>query len=335
VDEGAKVWRHFAVWDRHRDFRIVVSEEHDLRTQLMRKIVLHIASPLALGLPFLVLLLWFSIRAGLQPLNVLTREIGARKAENLAPLDVEGVPREVLPMVEALNALLARVDQALEGERRFTANAAHELRTPLAAIQAQMHGVRSADTEVERQQAIARLQEGVERSIRLVGQMLTLARLDPEQQLPDPQPVDLGEVAQTVCAELAPLALQRRQEMELNVQDSLPSISGNPDMLCALVRNLVDNAIRYTPDAGHIEINVQRHENCVLLQVRDDGPGIAPAQREQVFARFYRLAGHDQPGTGLGLSICRRIAELHKTRITLDDGLNGQGVCVSVCIPLS
>jgi len=169
IDSQDRTWRHYAVWDQDRHFRIVVSEAYDLRNHLVRTIVWHLASPLALGLPVLIVLLWFSINRGLNPLGVLTREISRRKPDNLTPLDASSAPGEVRPMVLALNELLLRVSHAIEGERRFTSNAAHELRTPLAAIQAQLHAVRRADSAEERKQGLEQLQRGVERSTRLVG----------------------------------------------------------------------------------------------------------------------------------------------------------------------
>jgi two-component system sensor histidine kinase QseC len=233
-------------------------------------------------------------------------------------------------MVLALNELLQRVTQTLEGERRFTSNAAHELRTPLAAIQAQLHVVRKAEGEAERQRAIEQLQRGVERGIRLVAQLLALARLDPDHTLAMFELVNVLEVAQVVCAELAPLALQRDQTLELVVEPDLPLLSGNADMLAMLLSNLVDNAIRYTPNGGHIDVAVSHYLFGLMIEVSDDGPGIPRAQRERVFERFYRIATQEQSGTGLGLAICRRIAELHQARMSLTEGPHKRGVTVSV-----
>ncbi|MBI4986392.1 MAG: sensor histidine kinase N-terminal domain-containing protein [Rhodocyclales bacterium] len=335
TDGEGQVWRLYGVWDQHRNFRILVAEAHDLRTRLVRNIALHLASPLALGMPVLIFLLWFSVSHGLDPLGVLTREIATRKPESLTPLDAASAPGEVRPMVMALNDLLLRMTSTLESERRFTANAAHELRTPLAAIQAQLHAARAAEGEAERLRAMDQLQRGVERGMRLVGQLLTLARIDPEQALPEVRAVDLGAVAETVCAELAPLALQRDQALELAVAPGLPPLPGNADMLAMLLANLVDNAIRYTQRGGHIAIDVRRCDvaDGLRIDVGDDGPGVPAAQRERVFDRFYRLAAQDQPGTGLGLAICRRIAELHGARVELADGPGGRGLTASVCLP--
>ena len=330
MDQEGKLWRHYGVWDVHRHFRIIVSEAHELRNHLIRNIALHVASPLALGLPVLIVLLWFSINRGLNPLGLLTREIQTKKSDNLVPLDAASAPGEVRPMVLALNELLRRVSHTLEGERRFTSNAAHELRTPLAAIQAQLHVARRAEGEAERQQALEQLQRGVERGIRLVGQMLTLARLDPDRALPQSEPVNLAEVAQAVCAELAPLALQRDQTLELRVEPDLAPLHGNADMLSMLLSNLVDNAIRYTPPGGHIDVAISHYLFGSMIEVSDDGPGIPVSQRDRVFERFYRLAGQEQPGTGLGLAICRRIAELHQAQVTLTEGPQHRGVTASV-----
>ena len=330
TDPQDRTWRHYAVWDQDRHFRIVVSEAYDLRNRLVRTIVWHLASPLALGLPVLIVLLWFSINRGLNPLGVLTREILRRKPDNLVPLDASSAPGEVRPMVLALNELLLRVSHTIEGERRFTSNAAHELRTPLAAIQAQLHAVRRADSAAERKQGLEQLQRGVERSSRLVDQLLTLARLDPDQPLPDSNQVNFGELAEAVCAELAPLALQREQTLELAVEPDLPKLPGNADMLAMLLSNLVDNAIRYTPRGGRIDVALSQYLFGLMIEVSDDGPGIPASQRDRVFERFYRIASQDQPGTGLGLAICRRIADLHKARMTLTEGPNQRGVTASV-----
>lgn len=338
VDADGRIWRHYALWDTHTLFRIVVSEDHELRNQLVRGFAMQIASPLAMGLPALLMLLWLSIHRGLRPLRQLTREVAVRRPDNLTPLDVQSAPMEVRSVVQALNTLLHRVNQTLDGERRFTANAAHELRTPLAALQAQLHLARTAEGADERHLAMQQLQLGVERSIRLVGQMLNLARLDPEQALPHAMAVNLGEVAVNACAALAPLALLRQQKLDLDVQDGLPRVLGNADMLSMLLCNLVDNAIRYTPPGGHITVRLGLSGDAaaspqVRLQVQDDGPGIPTAQRSRVFERFVRLAGHETEGTGLGLAICQRIAQLHMARVEFCDPDVGAGLCVHVDIP--
>ena len=335
AEVNGQTWKYYAVWDRHHDFRIVVSEDNDLRNRLVRSIALRVVSPLGLGLPVLLALIWLSIRQGLWPLGRLAQEIESRKPDSLTPLEEAQVPNEVRPLVGALNHLLERVGNSLEGERRFTANAAHELRTPLAAIKAQAYLVKIAESETERQDAVAQLHRGIERAIRLVGQMLTIARLDPQQALPEVLPMDLQEVAESVCADLAPLALQRGHTLELHAEPGLPPLLGNADMVSMLISNLVDNAIRYTQPGGHILVNVHREDKAICVRVEDDGPGIPAHLRERVFERFYRVADADQAGTGLGLAICQRIAALHGATIRLQAGANGMGTCALVCIALT
>lgn len=332
TDAQGKLWRHYLVWDNDKDFRIIVSEDYELRMRMVRNIALRVARPLALGLPVLVVLLWLSVRRGLNPLTVLTQEIQARKPDNLKALDVASAPGEVRPVLTALNQLLLRVKQALEGERRFTANAAHELRTPLAAIQAHLHVAQTASDEAERRQAMTHLEHGVERGIRLIKQLLMLARLDPEQALPQAEAVDLGALVQAVCAQLAPLALQREQALALRVEPNVPMALANSDMLSMLIGNLLDNAIRYTPQGGHIQVDIGQTGAGLQMTISDDGPGIPVALRQRVFDRFYRIAGQDQPGTGLGLAICQRIAELHGAQLRIDDGPGQRGTAVRLIL---
>ena len=318
----------YGVWDQHHSFRILVAEALATRNNLLRNIALDLVQPMVLGLPVLLFLLWYSIRRGLDPLRALAREISRKRAEGLTPIELGTSPEEIRPMVLALNGLLQGVNRAMENERCFTANAAHELRTPLAAIQAHLAAARAASEPGERDQSLDQLQRGLERSIRLVGQLLTLARLDPEQALPDGEPLDIRELLESVCAEIAPLALGRDQVMELTVAGDLAPLTGNGSMLAMLFANIVDNAIRYTPNDGHIAINAYQRQSGLCVDVTDDGPGIPAAARERVFERFCRLADQSKPGTGLGLTICRRIAELHGASIELADGPAGRGLTV-------
>jgi two-component system OmpR family sensor kinase len=234
----------------------------------------------------------------------------------------------VQPIVTALNDLLTRMGQTLEHERRFTEDAAHQLRTPLAAIQTQLYTARHTQAEAPHQQALAQMQQSVERGIRLVNQLLTLARLDPKQARPEFQSLHVDKIAETICAELAPLALQREQSLELMAEPALPPVTGNADMLAMLLSNLVDNAIHYTQHGGNIIIRLEADGTGVQLAVSDDGPGIAPDQRHRVLERFYRIAQQNQPGTGLGLAICKRVADLHHATLTLSEGLQGRGLTV-------
>lgn len=334
VDAQGQAWRHYSFHDAAHQVRVVVSEPSAFRQALVRHILLDATLPLLLGLPVLLGLLWLSIRKGLHPLDNLRAEIARRQSDNLTLLPVEHTPTEAKPIVLALNELLQRLAHTLEQERRFTDDAAHQLRTPLAAIQAQLYAVRHLPDAQQRAQATERLQASVARAIRLVNQMLALARLDPEQPPPDFSEVHLEEIAETVCADLACAALGRDQTLELSVPPGLPALQGNADMLSMLLTNLVDNAVHYTPNGGQIRVQLTHDGAAVTLEVSDDGPGIAPHERAHVLERFYRVAAQSEPGTGLGLAICQRIAELHRTQLVLGQGLHGQGLGVRVCFPL-
>ena len=201
---------------------------------------------------------------------------------------------------------------------------------PLAAIQAHLHVARNAADDLQRKQALDQAQAAIARSIRLVSQMLALARIDHRQPNTDAVTVDLREVAQDVCAELAPLALRRDQTLELMGEPEPMHMKGNPDLLHRLVGNLVDNAIRYAPKGGNVWVEVAQVPTGLRLTVQDDGPGIPADQLEHVFDRYYRLADQSVHGTGLGLAICRTVADIHQATISLAAGPDGRGLSVQV-----
>lgn len=282
--------------------------------------------------PMLALLIWFGIGAGLRPLLQLKQEVKQRTANQLVPLATADVPEEVLPLVTALNDLFTRLEDAFESERRFTADAAHELRTPLAAlkIQAQV-AMRSSDI-AERNTALENVLRGVDRATRLVQQLLTLARVDPETAVASFSQVNLQALTASVMADLEPLA--HAKQIEMLLEEGLAAyVFGDDAQLSLLLRNLLDNAIRYTPAGGLVSVRVT-DLNGVHLEVRDTGPGIPEAEREQVLQRFYRIAGSGEEGSGLGLSIVRRIADLHGARMELSNNAAGEGLLVQVIWPL-
>ncbi len=318
-------------WDARHEFMIQVGEPLAGRESLARHITLKLLLPTFIALPLLALLIWFGIGAGLRPLQQLKQEVKQRAANQLEPLAMTGVPEEVAPLVQALNDLFARLELAFESERRFTADAAHELRTPLAAlkIQAQV-ALRSMDDK-ERNAALENVLHGVDRATRLVEQLLTLARVDPETAAASFKQMDLHSLTARVMAVIEPLA--RAKNIELIFEDGAAcNVFGNDAQLGLLLRNLLDNAIRYTPNGGRVSVSVGDTEG-VVLAVRDTGPGIPKAEREQVQKRFYRIAGSGEEGSGLGLSIVRRIAELHGARIELSDNEEGQGLLARVIWP--
>lgn len=321
-------WRVFTAWDRSRDFLVHVGERSELRTSLARRMVAGIVAPLLVALPLLALLLWLAVRRGLRPLQQLAGEVGRRRPESLAALDARA-PREVVPLIEQLNRLFARIAQSLERERRFTADAAHELRTPVAAIKAQAQVARLAGSPAPRDHALAQVVAAADRAGRLVDQLLQLSRLESGAP-PAFTACALRPLAREVLAELAPAAIARHVALEL---DDGPEVSatGVPELLGALLRNLVDNGLRH--GASRVRVGIAAAPGGVTLAVVDDGPGIATAERDSVLQRFHRLPGAGEGGSGLGLSIAQRIAEIHGGRLTLSDGAAGRGLRVTVELP--
>jgi two-component system sensor histidine kinase QseC len=324
-------WRYYSQWDRQRQLRVQVGENHHVREELAGHIAARLLAPALFGLPLIGVWVWFATRRGLAPIDAVAAQVAHRAPGHLAPLAPATAPDEVRPLLEALNDLLARVEHALEAERRFTADAAHELRTPLAALVAQAQVALRARDAAERDHAIEQIAASGQRASHLVDQLLTLARLDPAAGVPM-SAHDLGTLAAEVCADHGAAALAKDIALELDAPEAM-AVQGNADLLRILLRNLVDNAVRYTPAGGRIEVRVGREGPSVRLAVADSGPGIPPSQRAQALRRFYRLAEQDIQGSGLGLSIAARIAELHGARLDLADGIGVPGLSVSLLLP--
>ena len=326
-DEGH--WRHFSQWNHEHSLQVQVSENHHIRDDLIGHIAWRLLFPALFGLPLIGLWVWLATRQGLSSLDGIARQIASREAQQLQPLNPASAPEEIRTMLEAINGLFRRVAETLDAERRFTADAAHELRTPLAALQAQLQVALRARDDNERERSLTQLQHGLTRASHLVDQMLQLARLDPESGLPDSQTVDLSRLAEDVCAELGTAILDKNLDFDLQASAGC-TITGQPDWLRVLMRNLVDNAIRYTPPGGKIIVSLSQMQNGCRFTVCDNGPGIPLAERDAVLRRFHRLNHQDQPGSGLGLSIVSRIAELHGAQIELGDGDAVNGLSISV-----
>ncbi len=327
-----KRWRIFSRWDESRHYLVQVGERYELRDELAESVASHLLHPLYFALPALALLIWLAVGAGLAPLAGVAREVGRRAPDNLAPLDEASAPREISPLIGALNALFDRLRTSLEQERRFTADAAHELRTPLAAVKTQAQVAIGATADAERTRALANVVAGTDCASRLVEQLLVLARLDPQTALPPGQTVDLQALAQQGVAESAPAAAGKGIEVGLAPGAAAP-VAGDAVLLAVLLRNLLDNAVRYTPPGGEVEVSVRPVDGGVSLTVVDNGPGIPEAERGQVFERFHRVLGSGEAGSGLGLSIVRRIADLHRAGVSLEAGPGGRGLRVEVSFP--
>ena len=326
-------WRYYSQWDGARQFQVQIGESHEIRDELVSEIAWQMLLPALFGLPLLGIWVWLATRHGLAPLNAVAAQINHRGPSHLDALAPARAPLEIKPLLVALNDLFQRVEQTLENERRFTADAAHELRTPLAALAAQAQVAQRSNSDAERQHAIEQLRVGVDRAAHLVDQLLTLARLDPEQAFSDVHPLQLKALTEEVCAAHGAAAVAKQIALELDAVDAL--VTGNRTMLQVLLRNLLDNAIRYTPVGGRVGVTLSAAESAVVLRISDSGPGISAEEHELAFRRFHRgAAGQDQAGSGLGLSIVQRIAELHGARLALSVGEGGRGLAVSVTFPL-
>jgi two-component system sensor histidine kinase QseC len=334
---GNERWRVFAISDPERRVQVQVGEHYAQRDALSNEVAARLLTPLFVSLPLIVIMIWVWIGRAMRPLNKVADEIRQREPENLHPVTTFGVPQEAKPMVDALNALLDRVHVAYDNIRLFTANAAHELRTPLAALKVHSQLALRADDEDERREAMQRVERGVDRATSLVEQLLTLTRLEPEAAATEKEDIHLHDLAEELIAELAPVAI--RKNIEVSLKDNhCCVVSANVGMLGILIRNLVENAIRYTPPGGKVDVSLERINDNVRLRVADTGPGIPEAERHKVFARFYRSSEHEgenkDNGTGLGLAIVERICELHQARIELGEA-SPHGLQIDVFFSLS
>jgi signal transduction histidine kinase len=302
--------------------------EHE-RREVVKEIAEHLAKPVLIALPLLAVFLMLAVTLALRPLGRLAGEVSARAPDRLEALAVEGAPPEVAPLIERLNQLFADIGRALENERRFTADAAHELRTPLAALKAQAQVALAAVDETERRHALTQILVGCDRATHLVAQLLTLARLD--SGTPHPmQEVALRQVAADVLAASAGDAIA--QHCDLDLRDGDATVAGDALLLQVLLRNLVDNAIRHS-GGSRIEVAIVPQADRVVLRVSDNGRGIAGSERERMPQRFHRAAGADSWGAGLGLSIVKRIAELHGATLAIAAPASGPGLVLSVDLP--
>ena len=325
---GGRQWRVYSLWDTHHEYLIQVGEAVDALEHLEIEILKKLALPLLLSIPLLGALIWLAVGASLKPIGRIGAALAQRAPDNLAPIADE-VPVEIAPMVDHLNTLLAKVQSSLENERRFTSDAAHELRTPLAALKTQLQVAKGAANDAERARAINQALQAGDRATRLMEQLLTLSRLDHDTLRQHAETVDLYRVAADVLAESASAASEKHIRLSLTGEPGA-AVTGQADLLGILIRNLVDNAVRYSPPDTEVEVRIGKEQGLTTLEVLDQGPGIPASERENVLHRFHRLAGEDTSGSGLGLSIVARITELHQARLELLEGPNGQGLRVKV-----
>lgn len=320
---------------KHKDRFVIVevAETLNKRQRLAKEIVSNSLLPQALIILLAPLIVWIGIGKGLAPLRVLQRDVARRSHLNLSPVEEGLAPKEVRPIIHAINDLMERLGHVLEAQNRFAADAAHQLRTPLAGLKAQVELVARQATLDDMRAATQPLSVSIDRMSRLVNQLLALARSDHESGHASPlEPIDLNILVSDTTREWVPEALQK--DIDLGFVDStLPAtIHGNPQRLRELISNLLDNAIRYTPKGGRITTRVL--SNPPSLLVEDNGDGIPPQERERVFERFYRVLGSRAEGSGLGLAIVHEIAQAHGATVRLGSNVRNKGTVVTIEFPL-
>lgn len=326
-------WRIYSYYNREYKVKIVVAELYNLRRELADDIAHSNANILLVTYPVFGILVWFIISFALRSITRVTSEISNRASTFLEPVRLTEIPVEIKPLVAELNRLFIRLKSAFERNKRFAADAAHELKTPLAALKTHVQVALNTNNEADRVKALEKVIESVNRSSHVVTQLLTLSRLGDEEGLSDIKPLNLHKLALEIIAYLAPHALEKNIEIELAPPPADPMIMGNDTALGILIRNIVDNAIRYTPPDGAVKVAILNGDKQIIFRVTDTGPGIPPELRERVFERFYRVLGTKASGSGLGLAIVSQISALHHAEITISAPPNGTGLQFDVAFP--
>ncbi|HEY2417162.1 MAG TPA: ATP-binding protein, partial [Steroidobacteraceae bacterium] len=326
-----RIWRVYGL--QTVDGVIQIAQPVQVREALARAAALRVVIPLLLLLPLLGVAIAWVVRSSLLPLRRIAAEVQRRDVHSLAPIAAIPLPQEVAPLIDALNRLLVRLEAAFATQRAFVADAAHELRSPLTAVRLQLQLLDRAPHEPARLEARTQLGAAVERAIHLVEQLLTLARNEPRSPHSELMPVALDAAAADGVSDSHALAASRGTDLSLEAQPGI-MIRGDREALRVLVRNLVDNAVRYTPPGGRVHVHCGSGADMAVLEVTDTGPGIPQPDRDRAFDRFYRRANAPEEGTGLGLAIVKAIAERHGATVTLLDGPGG-GLRVSMNFPRS
>jgi two-component system, OmpR family, sensor histidine kinase QseC len=321
-------WRVFSTQGADRDVQVFVGEQVPSRAAILWAVMRSTLWPMLVALPLLALAVWWAVRRGVAPLRRLGRTLAERSPQGLTPVALAGAPSEMAPMLDALNGLFRRIEELMESERRFTADAAHELRTPIAAIRAQAQVALGEPDDASRRHALQATLAGCDRATRLVEQLLTLARLEASATTAA-SALDLSTVVRRVVAELAPQALQKQQGIGVDAREPCP-VHADATLLAVLVRNLVDNAIRYSPAQARVRVTVSKVASGVQLKVEDSGPAMSEPELKRLGERFFRVLGSGQGGSGLGWSIVRRIAAVQQARVHVSRCVDLGGLAVWV-----
>lgn len=330
---NGRTWRVSTGHNHVNNLTVMVAERADYRQELENRLTQDSVVVMLITYPFLGFLIWVIVGRGLDTLQRVAKEVHQRAPTYLEPVDLESVPSEIEPLIVELNSLFERLHAAFEREKRFTADAAHELKTPLAALSTQTQVALRARNDHELKEALHKVLFGVRRSTHVVQQLLTLSRMEPHATLNDTTVVTLAKQAADVVSMLAPEAIEKNIDLELLGHDSKATIIGNITAIDILIRNLVDNAIRYSPEHSTVTIEVKEDIKHVTLVVTDNGPGIPENLRKRVFERFFRIIGNNTMGSGLGLSIVQQITRLHHAEIELHTPASGKGAEFRVIFP--
>jgi len=313
---------------------IQVAQDMAARRNMAGALALRTIAPVALMAPLLMLIVWWVVSLSLAPVARVRTQVASRQADDLSAVSEEGLPDEVRPLVQELNLLFDRVRHAFDAQKHFVADAAHELRSPLAALKLQVQGLQRAPDAAARDVAVSRLVAGIDRATRLVEQMLALARHEASMAAgAKPEPVDLAETARLAISDTVAAAQSRRIDIGISHADDAAVVNGQPEALRMLLRNLVDNAVKYTPEGGRVDVGIAAQGGGVELSVDDSGPGLPEQERGRVLDRFYRSGEPQAPGSGLGLAIVKSIADLHGATVALAASPSLGGLRVLVRFP--
>jgi len=325
-------------------WRVYVLSKEDTTIQVAqplkerKEIVFLIAIKTALSLLFLTvtLAIWIYIVVdkSFKPVQKLCDSIRRKKASRLDPVDETMVPEEILPLVRELNSLLSRLDIAIKGQKQFLADAAHELRTPLTAVDLQVQNALGTRNELERANSLKKIKKGINRAIVMVNQLLMMAKTDADTLEENIEVVDFRTIIEDVVSEFSPLAMEREIDLLWSKPEAPILLAGNERGLKAMISNLIDNALKYSPSGTAVTLNAFTDTGKLFIEINDEGPGIPPDQRAKVFRRFYRYRSERALGSGLGLAIVKNVIDFHKGSITLEEGNNGTGLKVKLVLPL-
>ena len=325
-----------ASYGTNRMALVQVAETREKRRVLANQIIKGVILPEFIILPVALTLLWFALTRGLSPLTALQERIRSRRPDDLSPIDSSGVPEEISPLVRSLNDMLARLSQSIQLQKRFIADAAHQMKTPLAGMRMQSElAMRQSDRQ-EIQRSLEQLSKSSESATRMINQLLALARAEnPSAQAMPFETVDIKTLARDTVQEWVQAAMAQRIDLGFEAEEQSPVVPGNPTMLREMLNNLIDNALRYSKPQGHVTVRVRNEAGMrAVIEVEDDGPGIPASERAHVFDRFYRILGTETEGSGLGLAIVKEIVTHHSGEISIEDNPRGKGCLFRISMPL-